>query len=189
MVCWAKYSHLHVPRVHLLHYVLIELNSQPKYNGQVCVGPVCWHKFFWHHQKFWLLVAESESRCLRWPVPFLSRDFFFFQVRRWPSPGFHPLLTVNRDSGEQLFSFSSLCRWCNLRNDLQPMMTHLFSPLLRNIDGGPQRVIFHASLGLEGPLEVSNVNALVSRLPVVVCRFSSTWVLQEKLYQNGKKLW
>jgi hypothetical protein len=41
------------------------------------VGPVCWHKFFWHHQKFWLLVAESESRCLRWPVPFLSRDFFF----------------------------------------------------------------------------------------------------------------
>ena len=66
--------------------------------------------------------------------------FFFFQVRQWPSPGFHPLLTVNRDSGEQLFSFSSLCRWCNLRNDLQPMMTHLFSPLLTNIDGGPREL-------------------------------------------------
>ena len=130
----------------------------------------------------WVPLPEMAS-------PIFKSWLFFFQVRWWPSPGFHPLLTVDRDSGEQLFSFSSLCRWCNLRNDLQPMMTHLFSPLLTNIDGGPQRVIFHASLGLEGPLEVSNVNALVSRLPVVVCRFSSTWVLQEKLYQNGKKLW
>lgn len=48
------------------------------------------------------------------------------------------------------------------------MMTHLFTHLLTNVDGEPQRVDFHASLGLKGPLEVPNVNAIVIRLPVVL---------------------
>jgi hypothetical protein len=48
------------------------------------------------------------------------------------------------------------------------MMTHLFAHILTNIDGEPQRVDFHASLGLKGTLEVPNVNAIVIRLPVVL---------------------